>query len=291
MAEAPQSHDLGTMHAAPAVEAADGVSVRPAFHRLGPFLGQVVLREPLQCADQFAVHDPCRQRVKVARGRRDPSLVEQGQAAVDLAVEDEQARLGHPTDGSGGGVTGGADLDGATCPRPGAVGVAAQHPFVAADDAKPGMHGRLTFVVLEELLGSRQPAPHRCHEGGVEQQVHGHPHRGACRGERVTHGSELRVDVLPRPDGHVEVPRPVRDVGKHRQIGDAQPTGRSCLLKEIERHLPLGSRGGVMGPGQGAVDRADLAHHTSPPTVATAVTVLLTPWSYASRHDATTRRT
>ena len=122
------------------------------------------------------------------------------------------------------------------------------------------MHGRPIFTV-EELLGSGQPAPHRRHEGGVEEQVHGHPHRGARRGERLARGAQLGVGPLPGVDGHVEVPRPVRGVGKHRQIGHAQLTMSVGLLKQIERDLPLAPLGGGVGPDQRAVG-GGVAHRT-----------------------------
>ena len=60
VAVSPQPQDLGAMHPAASVQAADGVGVRPTLHRLGPLLGQVVLGEALQRADQLAVDDPGR---------------------------------------------------------------------------------------------------------------------------------------------------------------------------------------------------------------------------------------
>ena len=93
VAPSPQPQDLGSVHAAPTVEAADGVGVGPPLHRLGPLLGQVVLRQSLQRAHQLAVHDAGRQRVELAGRHRHPGLLEQGQASLDLAVEDQQARL------------------------------------------------------------------------------------------------------------------------------------------------------------------------------------------------------
>ena len=92
------------------------MGIGPAFHRFGPLLGQVVVRQPLERAHELAVHDPRRQRVEVARGGRRPRLVEQRQPSVDLSVEDQQARLGYPADGGSGRVALGADFDGSTRP-------------------------------------------------------------------------------------------------------------------------------------------------------------------------------
>jgi hypothetical protein len=144
------------------------------------------------------------------------------------------------------------------------------------------MHGRPIFAV-QEVLCSGQPAPHGCHEGGVEQQVHGDPHRGARRGDRLAGGAQLGVGPLPRVDGHVEVPRPVRSVGEHRQIGDAQLTMSVCLLKQIERDLPVAPLGSGVGPNQRAVG-GDVAHRTHS-TVVTAVTALLTPLGRDHKSD------
>src|SRR5215213_6496711 len=52
-----QPQDLRPVHAAAPVEAPDGVRLAPSLHGLGPFLGGVVLREPLQSAHQLAVDE------------------------------------------------------------------------------------------------------------------------------------------------------------------------------------------------------------------------------------------
>ena len=53
-----QPEDLGAVDPAAAVEAPDGIGLGPPLHRLGPFLGQVIVRQALQGAHQLAVHDP-----------------------------------------------------------------------------------------------------------------------------------------------------------------------------------------------------------------------------------------
>ena len=75
-----QPEDLGAVDPAAPVQAADGVGLAPPLHRLGPFLGDVVLGESLQGADELAVDDPRRERIEVAGDRRHPGLVEQRQA-------------------------------------------------------------------------------------------------------------------------------------------------------------------------------------------------------------------
>ena len=100
-----QPQDLGAVHSATPVEAPDGIRLAPPFHRLGPLLGDVVLRETLQCAHELAVHDAGRERIEVTGDRRHPGLVEERQTLLDIAVEDAQPCLGHLSDGACGRVT------------------------------------------------------------------------------------------------------------------------------------------------------------------------------------------
>jgi hypothetical protein len=72
-----QPQDLRPMHAAAATEAPDGIRLAPPLHRLGPLLGDVVLRESLQGADELAVHQPGRKRIEIPGDRRHSNLVEQ----------------------------------------------------------------------------------------------------------------------------------------------------------------------------------------------------------------------
>ena len=51
--------DLGAVDPAAPVEAPDGIGLGPPLHRLGPFLGHVIVRQALQGAYQLAVDDPC----------------------------------------------------------------------------------------------------------------------------------------------------------------------------------------------------------------------------------------
>ena len=102
------------------VEAPDGIGLAPTLHRLGPLLGHVVLGEALQGAHQLAVDDPCRERIEVPGDRCHPGFVEQRQALLDIAVQDEQPCLCHPSDGACRRVIGRTDLDRPPSPHPGA---------------------------------------------------------------------------------------------------------------------------------------------------------------------------
>ena len=79
VARAAQPEDLGAVDPAATVEAPDGTRLAPPLHRLGPFLGHVVLREALQGAHELAVDDPGRERIEVPGDRRHPGFVEQRQ--------------------------------------------------------------------------------------------------------------------------------------------------------------------------------------------------------------------
>ena len=147
--------DLRPVNPAPSVQAPDGVRPRPSLHRLGPFLGQVVERESLECAHQLAVDDAGREGVEVSRGRSHSCLVEQCETARDIAIEDDDASLGDPSDGGGRRVTPRTDLARltGTCER--ALPVADQHALVATDHRKPGV-GRRLVALVEQLLRREQ---------------------------------------------------------------------------------------------------------------------------------------
>ena len=120
----PQPEDLGPVHAAASVDAPHGLSVAPSFHGLRPFLGDVVLRQCLKRAHHLAVDDSRGERIELTRHRCDGGLVEQVQAARDLALQDQAARLSDATKGRCRVVAACAHVDGYTCPLPGARKVA-----------------------------------------------------------------------------------------------------------------------------------------------------------------------
>ena len=92
------------MHPAAPVEAADRIGRRPPLHRVGPLLGEVVLRQPLQRADQLAIDDAGRQPIQLARHGRTTGGVEQGQPLLDVPVEDPKPCIGDPADGACSGI-------------------------------------------------------------------------------------------------------------------------------------------------------------------------------------------
>jgi hypothetical protein len=65
------------MDPAASVEAPDGVRLAPPFHRLGPFLGRVVLGESLQGAHELAVDEARRERIEIPRDHLHPHVIEQ----------------------------------------------------------------------------------------------------------------------------------------------------------------------------------------------------------------------
>ena len=210
-----QPEDLGAVDPAAPVEAPDGVRLAPPLHRLGPLLGHVILGEALQGAHELAVDDPRRERIEVPGDRRHPGLVEQRQTLLDVAVQDEQPGLCHPSDGARRRVTLRTHLDGPPGPLPSAGQVAGQHPLVGADDRKPRVRRRLT-PTFEKPLRSRQPAAHRCHQGSVEEQVHRDANGCTCGRDLVTGLHARRVGALPRLDGHIEMAGRVGDLAEHR---------------------------------------------------------------------------
>jgi hypothetical protein len=166
------------------VQAPDGIRLAPPLHRFGPLLGDVVLPEPLEGADELAVHEPGRERIEAPGDRRHPDFVEQRQAFLDIAVEDAQPRSRHASECARRGVAPRAHLDRAVRPAPGARDVAGQHPLVGADDREPRVRGR-PVPALEQPLGPSEPAAHRRHQRRVEEQVHRDADRRVGRRDRV----------------------------------------------------------------------------------------------------------
>ena len=203
------------MDPAATAEAPDGVRLAPPFHRLGPLLGHVVLGEALQGAHELAVDDPCRERIEVAGDDRYPCFVEQRQSLLDVAVQDEQPGFCHPSEGARRRLAHRTHLDGTPRPLPSLGHITGQHPLVGADDRKPRVSRGLALTV-EKPLRSCQPAAHRCHEGGVEEQVHRDANGGSARRDLVTGLQARGVGSLPRLDGHIEMARRVGDLSRAR---------------------------------------------------------------------------
>ena len=203
------------MNPAAPVKAPDRTRLAPPLHHFGPFLGDVVLREALQRAHELAVDDSRRERVEVAGDRRHSHVVEQRQAFSHVAVQDQQACFCDPSDRTRRRVAPRADLDRAPGPRASTGQVARQHPLVGADRRKPRLRGILILPV-EQSLRACQPAPHRCHQRGVEQQVHRDPDRRRCRRDLIACPHAGRVGTLVRLDRHIEVSGRVGHLAKKR---------------------------------------------------------------------------
>jgi hypothetical protein len=68
---------------------------------------------------------------------------------------------------------------------PSALDIAGQHPLVGADDREPRVRGPL-LPSLEQAFRSAEPAAHRRHQRGVQEQVHRDTNRCTRRRDRVT---------------------------------------------------------------------------------------------------------
>ncbi len=228
----------------------------PPLHRVGPLLGDVVLSEPLQGADELAVHEPGRERIEVPRDRRHPSFVEQRQALPrrrrpgcaaapppPVRRRTRQGRRSEPTSMARSG------------PLPSPLEVAGQHPLVGADDRQPCVRRRL-LPSLEQAVRPREPAAHRRHQRGVQQQVHRDANRCARRRDGVAGLHAERIRALPRLDGHVEMAGRVGDLGEQGQIGRTQEPVRVGLHEELVARLPI--------PARRRFSRARDAHRTPP---------------------------
>ena len=226
------------MDAAAAVDAPDGLPVAPPLHRRRPLLGQVVLRERLQRAHQLAVDDPRGEGIELAGDRGHGRFVEEPQALLDVAVQDEAAGLGHPAHGGSSRIALRADVDGLPGPIPSTLEVAREQPFVIAHHREPGVD-RCPVVALQQSFRPLDPPPNGRHERRVEEQVQGDTDRCARCREMITRAQALRVGPFPRVDRHVETTRGVPHLGEQGEVRPAQ--GRACIRldEQVERVLPL----------------------------------------------------
>jgi hypothetical protein len=96
---------------------------------------------------------------------------------------------------------------------------------------------------VEQPLGSRQPAAHRRHQRGVQEEVHRDANGSAGRPDRVAGLDAQRVGALPRLDRHVEVAGRVGDLGEQWQLGRTCKALRVRLHEKLVGHVPVASRG------------------------------------------------
>ncbi len=201
---APQPEDLRPVETTAPVDAADGAALRPVLHGRRPLLGEVVLRDRLQCAHDFAVDDARRQRIDLAGDGGDRGFVQQIDAAGDLAREDDASRFGDAAHRGRGGVVHGANRDRPLRPLGRSIEVAREQPFVAANDGEPGVDGGV-LVPGEQPLGTRRPAADGREQRRVEEHV-----QGDARGRRggvdaIVAPERFGMRALPRVDRHVDV--------------------------------------------------------------------------------------
>ncbi len=213
VARSAQPENLRAMDPAATVEAPDGVRRAPPLHRRRPFLGHVVLSEPLQSAHELAVHDARGERIEITGDEGDPHVVEQRETSLDLSAQDEQPGLRDPSQRARRRITPRARLDCAPGPRSSAVQVARQHPLVRADRRKPRVRRRLV-ATLEQPLRSSQPPADRRHQGGVEEQVHRDADGGPCRPDLVSGLQRLPMSAFPGLDADSEVARGIGDLAE-----------------------------------------------------------------------------
>ena len=170
-----QPKDLGPVHAAAAMDAADTASAAPPLHRLGPLLSQVVLTEPLKHAHQLAVQHPGRGGIELTgdgRHRR-PHRSESRPSTTSPAKITACASATRPI-----AAAAGLPIDPTTIARlaqvRAAVQVAPHQAVVALDHREPGMRWRIV-VPLEQSLRSFDPAADRGHQRGIHQTGAGRP--------------------------------------------------------------------------------------------------------------------
>ena len=103
------------------------------------------------------------------------------------------------------------------------------------------MRGRL-LLTLEKAFRSGEPAAHRRHQRGVQEQVHRDANRCACRRDRVAGLYAQRVRTLPRLDRHVEMAGRVGDLAEQRQIRPICEAVRVGLHQDVVGLLPISPR-------------------------------------------------
>ena len=221
------AQDLGAMDAAPPVDAAEGRTVSPALHDLGPVRCHVVACQPLRRADQLAVHHSGRQGVCAARHQQRPDLLELGETCVDVAVVDLHTGLGDAADDHGRLYPGLlAELDRPSRLLERRLEIAAHEALVGAGHGDQCV-SRGVGVAGEQSFGSAQPAAHRCHQACVHHQVH-RGHR--CRPRRhhlVAVVAFEGMQGLPGLDRTLELTASIRRSGAELQRGGL------CARREV----------------------------------------------------------
>jgi hypothetical protein len=71
-------------------------------------------------------------------------------------------------------------------------------------------------VTLEKILRPGEPGTYRCHESGVEEQMHRDADGGPRGSDRIIGLQERGVRALPRRDRHIEVAGRIGDLTEQR---------------------------------------------------------------------------
>jgi hypothetical protein len=134
---------------------------------------------------------------------------------LHIAVQDHDPGFCHLPERTCGMIARRSDVDG--LPRPSATpwSVPGEHALVGADNTQPRVCRRPATTV-EKVLRSRQPGTYRCHEGGVEDKVHGNADGGSGGCDRVIGMDERGMRAFPRRDGHIQMPSRIGHLSEHR---------------------------------------------------------------------------
>ena len=163
--------DLGAVDPAAPVEAPDGIRVGPPLHRLGPFLGHVIVRQALQGAHQLAVDDPCRERIQVP-GDTVATPASSSSARPCWTSPSRMSSGARPVDGARRRVTPRTHLDDAGPTARRRAHRQRQHPLVGADDRNHACAGVSPDPPEAAPLVPTSPAPVRtqCRTAGASRR-------------------------------------------------------------------------------------------------------------------------
>ena len=100
----------------------------------------------------------------------------------------------------------------------------------------------VSSLTLEQAFRPGEPAAHRCHQRGIQEQVHRDANRCPGRRDRVAGLDGQRVRALPRLDGHVEMAGRVRDLPEQRQIARTRQAVRVGLHEDLVGLVPISAR-------------------------------------------------
>ena len=228
--------DLRPVHTAPAMETPHRLATAPPLHRLRPFLGTLVVGQPLRRAHGAAVHDRCGERIELTRDRGDRGLVDECETLVHVSLQDHCPSFDVPAEGAGGRVTDGSpDLTGAPSPCERRIEVADDHRREAAGGGEGAVRCALGKF-LQQLFDAPEPAAKHRELARVEEDM-------ACAQSRL--GGALAISSfqpglvhpLPGVDRHVGVPGEIR--GPSEQSAVVRVQGFRGVGLDQQR-VPLG---------------------------------------------------